>query len=375
MEGRKMHGSQLLVMRLAIVVVAVLASISPKASLAQDTPGAVYVLTNQSSGNSVQVYARSEDGTLSLSGSFSTGGKGAGTGPDPLGSQGALVLGRRHRLLFAVNAGSNDVSVFAVDGLSLRLLDKEPSGGQMPVSIGVHGGLVYVLNAGGTPNIQGFIIEPFSGRLIHLPGSQRNLAGGPSSSPAEVALSPDGDVLMVTEKATNKIDTWSVNDDGYAENARSTNSSGATPFGFTFVHQFAIVSEAAPSALSSYEVDDDGQLALLTGTLGDTQKANCWVIATRNGLYAYTTNTASGSISSYLISRQGFLSLLNAVAGKTAAGGAPIDLALSNDSHFLFVRDGAKGMVDAFRVESDGSLTTLGSASGVPAGAQGLAAR
>jgi 6-phosphogluconolactonase (cycloisomerase 2 family) len=180
---------------------------------------------------------------------------------------------------------------------------------------------------------------------------------------------------MVTEKATNKIDTWSVNDDGYAVNARTINSSGATPFGFTFVRRFAIISEAGPSALSSYEVEDDGQLELLTGTLTDTQKANCWVIATRNELYAYTTNTASGTISSYLISRQAFLSLLNAVAGKTAAGGAPIDLALSNDSHFLFVRDGAKGMVDAFQVEGDGSLTPLGSASGVPAGAQGLAAR
>jgi 6-phosphogluconolactonase len=372
-----MHESRLLILCriLTIVVAAVLVNISTKASVAEDTPGAVYVLTNQSSENSIQVYARAADGSLSFAGTFATGGKGAGTGPDPLGSQGSLVLGRGHRLLFAVNAGSNDVSVFAVDGLNLRLLDKEPSGGQMPVSIGVHDGLVYVLNAGGIPNIQGFFIEPFSGHLIHLPGSQRNLAGGPLSSPAQVGFSPDGDALIVTEKATNKIDTWTVNDNGYAENARTINSSGATPFGFTFVHRFAIISEAGPSALSSYEVDNDGQPELLTGTLTDTQKANCWVIATRNGLYAYTTNTASGTISSYLISREGFLSLLDAVAGKTAAGGAPIDMAFSNDSHFLFVRDGAKGTVDVFRVESNGSLTSVGSASGVPAGAQGLAAR
>jgi 6-phosphogluconolactonase len=372
-----MHENRLLIVGriLAIVVIAVLVNISPKASADEDTPGAVYVLTNQPSGNSIQVYARAADGTLSFAGTFATGGKGAGMGPDPLGSQGSLVLTRGHRLLLAVNAGSNDVSVFAVDGLNLRLLDKEPSGGQMPVSISVHEGLVYVLNAGGTPNIQGFFIEPFRGRLIHLPGSQRNLAGGPSSSPAQVGFSTDGDVLIVTEKATNKIDTWTVNDDGYAENARTINSSGATPFGFTFVHRFAIISEAGPSALSSYEVDDDGQPELLTGTLTDTQKANCWVIATRNGLYAYTTNTASGTISSYLISREGFLSLLDAAAGRTAAGGAPIDMALSNDSHFLFVRDGVKGMVDVFRVESNGSLASVGSASGVPAGAQGLAAR
>jgi 6-phosphogluconolactonase len=373
-----MQSSQAHVLRGFVFVVAVVlfAGLAVNVVAAQDAPGAVYVLTNQSGGNAVQVYARSADGTLSFSDSFSTGGQGIGSGPDPLGSQGALVLGGRQRLLLAVNAGSNDISVFAVDGLSLRLIDKKPSGGQMPVSIAVHDGLVYVLNAAGTPNVQGFLIEPSSGHLIHLPGSQRNLAGSAGSSPAQVGFSTDGDVLMVTEKATNKIDVWTVNDDGYAENARTITSSGATPFGFTFVHQFAVVSEATPSALSSYEVDDeDAELELRTATLSDTQKANCWVIATRNGRYAYTTNTGSGTISSYLISKDGFLNLLNVTAGRTAAGGAPIDMALSKNSRFLYVRDGVKGMVDEFRVESDGSLTPLGQTGGVPAGAQGLAAR
>jgi 6-phosphogluconolactonase (cycloisomerase 2 family) len=338
-------------------------------------PGAVYVLTNQSTRNSVMVYARAKDGSLYFFRSFPTGGKGMGTGPDPLGSQGALVLGRWRHLLFAVNAGSNDISVFEVQGFSLRLLDKEPSWGQMPVSIAVHGRLVYVLNAGGTPNIQGFVLTPFGGRLFHLPHSGRNIPGGTASSAAEVAFSPGAEVLMVTEKGTNKLDTWSVNDFGYAGQAMTTDSSGATPFGFTFVHQFAIVSEAGPSALSSYEADNDGKLELQTASLGDTQAANCWVIATRNGRYAYTTNTGTGTISSYVVSRDGSLSLLNAIAGNTGAGTAPIDMALSNDSRFLYVRDGLKGMVDGFKVNSDGSLTPVGSAGGIPAGAQGLAAR
>ena len=372
-----MGKNQALVVRCAFALVAIvaLAGFSAKLALAQERPGAVYVLTNQTA-NSVMVYARAADGALSLSGTFSTGGVGLGTGPDPLGSQGALVMGGWHRLLFAVNAGSNDLSVFAVDRLGLRLLDREPSGGQMPVSITVRGDLVYVLNAGGTPNIQGFFIAPFSGHLIHLPGSRRLLAGGPGSGPAEVAFSPGGDVLMVTEKTTNLIDTWSVDDDGFASHRMTTVSNGATPFGFTFTRRdVAVVSEATPSALSSYEVDDDGQLEVITGTETDGQKANCWVVITRNGRYAYTTNTASGNISSYLISRDGSLSLLDATAGVTVPGGAPIDMALSNGSQFLYVRDGVKGMVDGFRVGSDGSLTPVGSVSGVPAGAQGLAAR
>lgn len=359
----------------ALLAIGVLTTVSTKFARAQDGPGAVYVLTNQTA-NSVMVYARAADGTLSLSGTFLTGGMGSGSGPDPLGSQGALILKEGQRLLFAVNAGSNEVSVFAVQGLGLRLLDREPSGGQMPVSVTVHGGLVYVLNAGGSPNIQGFTIQPWNGHLVPLPGSMRMLAGGPGSAPAEVAFSPGGDVLMVTEKNTNQIDTWSVNDDGYATHRMTTASHGGVPFGFTFTRRdVAIVSEAMPSALSSYEVDDDGELELVTGTETDGQAANCWVVVTRNGHYAFTTNTGTGNISSYLISREGDLTLLEATAGITGAGTAPIDMALSNGSQFLYVRDGVKGMVDGFRVGSDGSLTPLGFVGGVPAGAQGLAAR
>jgi 6-phosphogluconolactonase (cycloisomerase 2 family) len=366
------------IVRWAIVLLAVsvLAGTSAKTAVAQDDPGAVYVLSNQAT-NSVLVYARSADGTLSFSKSISTGGMGMGTGPDPLGSQGSLVLGRWHRLLFAVNAGSNDVSVFAVEGrgLQLRLLDRHSSGGTMPVSIAVHGRLVYVLNAGGTPNIQGFLLDPFGGHLVALPGSERMLPGGTASAGAEVAFSPDGDVLMVTEKGTNKIDTWTVNDDGYAEDVKTADSSGATPFGFAFTHNFAVVSEAGAGALSSYEVDNNGSVELQTASLSDTQKAVCWVVITKNGRYAFGTNTGSGTISSYYISREGWLSLLHPVAGNTGTGTAPIDMTLSGNGRFLYVREVTKGMVDGFRIEWDGGLTAVGSASGVPLGAQGIAAR
>ena len=96
----------------AFLVIAGLAGISARTA-AEDDPGAVYVLTNQTA-NSVLVFTRAADGTLSFSGNFATGGAGAGTGADPLGSQGSLVLDRGHQRLFAVNAGSNDVSVFRV---------------------------------------------------------------------------------------------------------------------------------------------------------------------------------------------------------------------------------------------------------------------
>ena len=359
----------------ALLVIPALAGISASAAVADDGPGAVYVLTNQTA-NSVTVFARAADGTLSFSGNFATGGAGAGTGVDPLGSQGSLVLGRWSRRLFAVNAGSNDVSVFAVDGLNLRQLDRAPSGGTMPVSVAVHENLLYVVNAGGTPNIQGFVVDPSSGHLIRIPGSLQPLPGGASSSPGQIGISPDGDVLLVTEKGTNQIDMWTLTDEGLPVNGKVIASHGAVPFGFTFVRRdIALVTEAKPSAVSSYETDDDGALELISGTVLDNGAANCWIEATKNNRFAFVTNTGSGTISSYLILRDGSLSLLNSTAAVTGPGTAPIDFALSNDSHFLFARLGIKGMVAGFRVESDGSLTPLSSIDGVPKGAQGLAAR
>lgn len=359
----------------ALLVIAALASVSASVALAQDDPGAVYVLTNQAT-NSVLVFTRAAEGRLSLSGNFATGGAGSGTGVDPLGSQGSLVLGRWHRRLFAVNAGSNDISVFAIDGLSLRLLDRASSGGTMPVSVAVHENLVYVANAGATPNIQGFVVEPSSGQLIQIPGSSQPLPGGPSAGPGQIGISPDGDVLLVTEKGTNQIDTWTLTDEGLPVNGKVIASHGAVPFGFTFVRRdVALVTEAKPSAVSSYETNDDGTLELLSGTVLDNGAANCWIEATKNNRYAFVTNTGSGTISSYFIAPDGSLSLLNAAAAVTGPGTAPIDFALSDDSHFLFVRLGTKGTVAGFRVESDGSLTPVGSVNGVPAGAQGLAAR
>ncbi|MGH9397216.1 MAG: lactonase family protein [Terriglobia bacterium] len=361
---------------LAVAALAVVAGISAPVSLAHGHSGAVYVLTNQSTGNSVMVFRRAPDGALSFAGTFMTGGKGAGTGADPLGSQGALMLGRGHRLLFAVNAGSNDVSVFAVRRDRLQLLDRVPSGGQMPVSITVHGRLVYVLNAGGVPNIKGFIIDPCPNHLVPLRGSRRRLSGGSAAAPAEVSFSPDGGVLMVTEKGTSKIDTYTVNDDGYASDRMATASNGSTPFGFAFIHRdIAVVSEAGPGALSSYDVDEDGNLEVVTGSMSDGQKAGCWVVVTADGRYAYLANSASNSIGSYTVTRDGDLSLLNPVAALSGSGSIPIDMALSTDSRFLYVRNGGNNTVAAYKVESDGSLTSVGAVDGIPAGAQGIAAR
>jgi 6-phosphogluconolactonase (cycloisomerase 2 family) len=370
----------------ALALLALLLGACAQQSLAQGGsfsnayPGAVYTLSNQPSGNSVIVFDRAADGTLTLAGSFPTGGTGVTPPPfakvDPLQSQGAVVLSRSKRLLFAVSAGSNQVSAFAVDGDRLYLLNTISSGGAMPVSIAVHSNLLYVLNAGGTPNITGFTIDPRTNKLVPLEGSARPLAGGSAAAPAEVSFNLDGSLLMVTEKGTQAIDTYTVNRNGTVSGPISNHSSGSTPFGFEFTHRdLAAVSEAGPNALSSYRADQNGQLELITGSLADGQKAACWAVVTNDGRYAYTVNAGNGTVSSYEVSPEGYLTLLGPAAAVTGSGSAPTDPAFSSDGKFLYVRDGNLGVVYGYRVEADGSLTPVGTTEGNPAGGQGLAAR
>jgi 6-phosphogluconolactonase len=372
---------------IVLVAAGFIATLRPTTISAVDLKsGAVYVLTNQVI-NAVAVFDRASDGTLTTpAGVFSTGGAGnpipsPGDPPtDPLASQGALILSNNKQLLFAVNAGSNEISALLIGRNSLTLVDKVSSGGVRPISLTVHGDLLYVLNEGGTPNITGFTVGA-NGKLTPLPGSTRLLTGGSTADPAQVSFSRDGALLVVTEKATNSIDVYVVGADGVAGPPISNPSSGETPFGFAFDQRNnLIVSEAfggAPnaSAVSSYSAALSGMLSVVSDSVPDFQAAACWIVITNSGRYVYTTNTASGSVSSYELASSGALTLLNSVAANIGAMSSPIDMALNNGSRYLYVHAAGQQTVQGFRVEADGSLTPIGSAGGVPFGAQGIAAR
>jgi len=260
----------------------------------------------------------------------------------------------------------------------LTLVNRVPSGGALPTSLTVFDDLLYVLNAGGSGNITGFGISQ-DGQLAQIADSTRPLSGT-ATAPGQVSFSPDGELLVVTERATNLIDTYVVDEDGRASGLVAHPSSGATPFGFAFGKRGGmVVSEAngvpGGSAASSYNLNDDGNLELVSGSVATNQGAACWVVVTNNGRYAYTANAASGSISGFQIGRDGSLGLLNADGRTSVTGDNPSDMALSQNSQYLYVRIGRTGSIGAFAVQADGSLQLLAGASGLPANSAGLAAR
>ncbi|MGQ0539643.1 MAG: lactonase family protein [Gemmatimonadaceae bacterium] len=248
-----------------------------RGSTPDNVVGAVYTLTNSATANVVRAFARASDGTLEFVADYPTGGQ--GNGAAGLGSQGAVIIAEQ-RFLLAVNAGSNQISSFRIGGGgSLTLIETIPSGGTLPVSIASFGGLVYVLNAGGTDNVTGFRLDN-SGDLTHIPGSTRPLSGVGTAA-AQVGFHPSGRLLVVTEKATNKIDVYSVNKDGTLTGPTVHTSNGATPFGFEFSQRgYLVVSEAFggmpdASATSSYSLDGAGSLNTISASIATFETAAC----------------------------------------------------------------------------------------------------
>jgi len=351
---------------------AALAAVPPNASGdVQKAIGAVYTMTNSDSGNEVLVFDRSADGSLSPAGAFETDGLGTGGG---LGNQGAVLLTSDNQWLYVVNARSNTISVFKVKPDGLELMGPPvDSGGDQPISLTVDGDLLYVLNAGGAvsgeDNITGFVMEP-DGMLQPLKGSTQSLSAE-NTSPAQIGFSTDGNVLVVTEKGTNKIDTYVVDDNGVAGPPTVSDSEGTIPFGFSFSKRNRLyVSEAGTNSASSYQVYPDGDLEVISSVVTNGQAGVCWMVATKNGRYAYTTNAGTGTISLFNINRDGTITY---DVDADAIGGV-IDEALTNNSRYLYALSSGTPTIFGFQVGSDGQLTEV-EAIDLPTAANGLAAK
>jgi 6-phosphogluconolactonase (cycloisomerase 2 family) len=341
---------------------------------------AVFVQTNQANGNQIVVYDRAADGSLSRAGTYATGGDGAaaapGTETDHLASQGSLVYDAAHRLLLAVNAGSDSVSALRVHGDRLELESVVPSGGLFPASIAVHGTLVYVLNSGGSGVAQGFRIAGH--RLVRIHGSARALGLANTdppnflSSPGQIGFSPDGRQLLVTTKASEStIDVFGVRRDGRLSATPVSNPAATpVPFAFTFAPTGRLVAgEAGASTVSTYELGSDGTLRDARSQ-ADGQVALCWI--TRVGEHYYVSNTGSNTVSGYTIAADGQPSLGGATGVVATTEPGPIDSTSPPGTALLYVETGG-GTVDEFTANADGTLSQLGTVADLPAGIEGIA--
>jgi 6-phosphogluconolactonase (cycloisomerase 2 family) len=321
---------------------------------------AVFVQTDATSGNHVVAYHRAADGALSPAGSYPTGGLGGvlgGSVVDHTASQGSLTYDPWHSLLYAVNAGSNTVSVFAVSGDQLALRQVLGSGGTFPVSVAVHGDLVYVVNALNGGSLQGYRVR--GGFLV--PGSGRALGLNPSASPqftntpGQVAFTPDGSKLIVTTKANgNDIDVFDVGFGGWLSAPVVNSEPGTVPFAISFdAYGHLVIAEAGPNALATFTISGHGTLTQLDA-VGTGQTATCWVAPA--GSFLFASSAGSAAESGFTDAADGQLTLL----GATATDAGTVDASAAAGGQFLYVQTGGSGIVDEYAVGAGGALSQQG---------------
>jgi 6-phosphogluconolactonase len=333
---------------------------------------AVYVQTNTSP-NEVIAFRRSDDGSLNRIGSVATGGEGSGS--PHLQSQGSVALTRDGQHLLVTNAGSDDLSIFSVahDG-SLELRDHVDAG-STPRSVAEHNGLVVVLNTG-VPSLMSFRL---SADGIE-PVSDGNQVLASDADPAQVGFSPDGSMVVITQRGNDSIVTYRVGADGTFGASSTVASQGPTPYGFGFASDGTLVvteafrAEKGAAAASSYAILD-GSLEPQSGSVGNGRSEICWAVVTPDGKFAFTTNFADGAVSRYAIAADGSLSLEDATAGVAVDGMTGLrDEDLSGDGRFLYVIDTDGGRIYGWSVGAGGALQPVGSWEGLPATVAGLAA-
>ncbi len=359
--------SKLAAVTMAAAAAAALSALPASAAAADAWPGqvhAVFVQTDNAAGNTIVAYTRTAAGGLQQVGSYPTGGDGGATMSsvvDHLSSEGSLAYDRQAGLLYAVNAGSNTITVFRVRGDGLIRSQVISSGGQFPVSIAVYGDQVFVLNAWGGGSVAGFLQA--GGYLIPMPSWTRDLGLGTSSStvftgtPGQIGFTPGGSQLVVTTKnATNSVDVFRDGLFGPSAEPTVTSLPGTIPFGFTFdQYGHLALAETGAGAIVTFAIASDGALTQL-GSAATGQAATCWITAAPEGtLYASNAGSATESILS--TEPDGAITQL----GTATTDAGTTDAAVSSDGQYLYVQAGGPGDVDAFRIGPGGSLTQTGS--------------
>jgi 6-phosphogluconolactonase len=340
----------------------------------KDTASAVYVQTNAAP-NEVIAFRRATDGSLDRIGSVATGGDGDGS--PHLQSQGSVTLTGDGRHLLVTNAASDDLSVFSVaaDG-SIELRERMHTG-STPRSVAERDGLVVVLNTG-EPGLVSFRLNAEG--IERLEGGDQGLDTS-DADPAQIAFSPDGSMVVITQRGTDSIVTYQVTSDGSFGASSEIASEGPTPYGFAFTSGGTLVvaeafgAEKGAAAASSYALED-GSLVVRTSSVGNGRSEICWAVITPDDRFAFTTNFADGAVSRYAIASDGSLSLEDATAGISVDGMPGLrDEDITSDGRFLYAIEADGGRIYGWAVDAKGSLEPVGSWDELPATVAGLAAR
>jgi hypothetical protein len=284
----------------------------------------IYLESNSTAGNSIFTYTFNFTSPPVLKSTTPAGGIGVFDPTFALGpfdSDQNLIANSSGTLLFAVNSGSNSIAVFNIypDGVLIPVHGSPfPSGGSDPVSVGLRGDTLVVVNkdqdpaqagtAAGAilPNYTTFNISP-GGQLTPVPNSTVSVANG--SSPSQALIASQGNVVFGADFLGGLLQSFSLDPNGALDqnlpealpNSIFTGLTGGhLPLGMR-THPFLpiLYVDITPiSKVAVYTYDPRGRLTFVRA-VPDAGAAPCWAIVNHAGTYLYATNTGDGSIEVY----------------------------------------------------------------------------
>ncbi|KZV60168.1 hypothetical protein PENSPDRAFT_644501 [Peniophora sp. CONT] len=347
--------------------------------------GAVYMITNEPSGNFVVAADINADGSLTLATAMATGGAGQhgnAEGPDPLFGQGAVKANANASMLATVNAGSNTISLFSIDPknpTSLKAVGQPiSSGGEFPQSVAFNaaGDMLCTLNGGALDGVQCFSVNGTAG-LTPMANTRRNIninqttpATGPAGTASHLIFSEDQKTVFAAVKGnpdanfTGFLAAWDIQEDGsLSEDFTKITlpDGGALPFA---------ISNIAGSNGSLFVADAGvgADVFDLKKGVNNASKSNATATIPVEGQGAVCWTAFSSKISSFFVSDIK-TSLITEIAVdpstlnstvikqyKTQDGAGTIDLetATVNDKDFLYVNMANATSIAVFALPAQG---------------------
>ena len=358
----------------------------------------VYVETNikTPNGNSIAGFVRGANGELQpIPGSpFLT--KGAGT-QDPgisLGPEDSdqdIISSPDRNLLFAVNSGSDSIAVFHI-GENGALTPVEgspfPSGGNDPVSLGLSGNTLFVVNKSGDfgrpsailPNYTTFQVAA-DGKLTPTSDStndssrrfQSTVSVAVGSSPSQALAVPYTNLLFGADFLGGLLQRFQFDGNGGLHQLTplalpasefSDTTTPRLPLGLTSHprYPFLYVGFVTDNKLGVYQYGNDGSLRFLR-TVPNSGTAICWLRTNRAGTRLYSTDTGTNSVSVYDLSDpENPVQIQNLVL---SGPGNVLQFSLSSDEKYLYalssrgstsIPEGQGNMLHILTINNEGTV-------------------
>jgi DNA-binding beta-propeller fold protein YncE len=366
----------------------------------------IWLESNSTAGNSILTFKNDGSGNPTFLGSTPAGGIGVFDKTFALGpfdSDQNLIVNDDGTLLFAVNSGSNSIAVFRITPNGLQPIQGSPfaSGGSDPVSLGLKGDILAVVNKDQDPDQNANLLLPnyttfrvlSDGQLIPVENSTVSVAY--NSSPSQALAAFRGPFLFGADFFGGLLQSFGIEEDGrLLQNPPQAlpnsvfvgKTAGHQPLGMrTHPNLPILYVDITPiSEVAVYRYDERGVLSFVR-TVNDSGVAPCWTVVNHTGTRLYATNTGDNSIAVYdLTDPLDPVEIQHFVMDATT--GAPFSTVIDQSDEFIYVSSEqssanstpAGNAFHTLKVNPDGTLaepfspTVLPIGGSVPVRAQGI---